>query len=175
MWRKKKCECIVGSHRFFQARVGQNVSCLCQQWSAPEGCDCWAFFHSGGGVSSAWLPAPCRADPPSAGLKPPCCLSPCLSHTKTGPEIHTDRKNQSYVWWHWKLYYQNVIYLTHHNATLEMQLRWCGHEMSFQMWFMCVLKNMYLQFPLYCWPSYPAWLCHWVYSSVVQINCVVTM
>lgn len=82
-WKSKKCECAVGSHRFFQARVGQNVSCLCQQWSAPEGCDCWASSHSDGGASSALLPGPWRANPPSTAQMPPCCLWPCLERTKT--------------------------------------------------------------------------------------------
>lgn len=82
-WKGKKCECTVGSHRFFQARVGQNVSCLYQQWSAPKGCDCWVSSHSDGGVSSALLPGPCCVNPPSTGQMPPCCQWACLQCTKT--------------------------------------------------------------------------------------------
>lgn len=28
------------SHHSFPVRVGRNVSCLCQRWSGPAGCDC---------------------------------------------------------------------------------------------------------------------------------------
>lgn len=93
-WRKMTEKEISKTHRFFQARVSQNVSCLCQQWSAPEGCDCSAFSRSDGGVSSAWLPALCRAGPPSADPMPPCCLLTCLNCTKSNTRCYI----WSYVW-----------------------------------------------------------------------------
>ena len=151
---KRNSSASKGSHRFSQATAGQSVSCLCQRWSAPEGCDCWASSRSGGGASSAWLLAPGNGGPPSAGPTPPCCLSTCLSRTKGGPQTHTEKIDVT-------------------NGALKTILdEWI-------IWFLLIhekfIHSMYPRYPRWCWLSYPAWQCRWVYSYVAQISCVATM